>query len=1419
MLDQLGLGIVLSMQDNFTPQANKAIQSMDRLTNSADEMEKNMQKSMSNLQNIMLAGFSLNQVGGDFQRAGKQILGVFGGITKEIVSVNSKFDTMRAQFKTVFGDMAEQKMKWATDFSIKTPFKVEETARLMQMMKYQGIDVTKQFAMANGEMKSLIEYMGDFSTKNMAQGIQGLAFGLSNAMGGNFKSISDRFDMGADQVERLREALKKGGNEGFIEEFTKLADEITPNAMKNMLGTWEQIIAEMEDTWDVFVWNIGDAGAFDPIKKTLRAFSIALSEIAGNQDSINNIALVFKELWKPVDFIAKGLIKITKSIINFALAHPTLTKIFSGFMAFSGVLLILSGTIMKLTGTFLILTTSIVSAYANLKVMETYTKVNTFSGLGLQVDAIAKSFLIFGLLAGATALAYKYNIGGMRDKTAEFTEEWDKARQLLDGGLGAGLKRTESMFGDTINSITKKFMRLQLIGTVLFNTLFGETVNGVLQYTQKELDNLRVMGLMKFAQTFAIIRGRVVSFAQGMEKGLTTAYKVAKSFLDFALIPIKAMLETIAESTPVKAISSLFNIKGMEGMIIGEAEEQLSRFKKLGEIIGNVVGAIIGLKAVGTLTSIITKPFRGLKSTIDDSKKSTDNLGKSLEKLSFNKGFKSLRGFFKNTSSKFNNFINKGSDIPKMGASSYAGYKSVNYSNAPVNLRDFSLRNGANPYSMYIKEPKGFIGKTSQALFGNRYYNPSEGGMQYVGRYGGKLARGVDNKQTRLASERHGVFKPTVHDLLTKYKGDKKSWKYDKANFINQDKRIGSVMDLKGGKFNEARDIIRNARDKRIEELISDPQFRKNAYQNAITMVKDKDGNMVEKRGISGRIFNGKEADRKSFLTRFAYEDSKVQRLSKGLQNLNLNAKEVAPIYQGKRGKLRQVLFGQRFYSPEQDANGRWYEKTVARRGGIFRNPENDMVYKDEGDVSARARALKLGSKLKDSKLGQGALGAFNSARGKVGGALSGFGANIGGRINGALGMPLAMINQQRTRLGWQPLQGKSTVGAVGQGLKGAGMYAWGGLKTTASATKKGFGMARRGFGAVGRGLGAVGRFGMNAMMLAPMVSMGVSAGKAGYDKVKEMGGGDVDKGVGVLRDKVAKTDFKGAFDGFTKSFSSTITSFFPLVKDVFGKIAQMMPTVLAEAWTGIKIGAQLAWDWVKANGQDVFTSFVQGVKPIISILWEDLKAGANSAWQWITTDGMAKLGSFIGQAVVWIAGTGVPMVVKALMGIGAWLMTDGLAGLISIAFQIAVGMGKAIWGALTGALTGLGHAVGQIILGGFKGTLKMLLPQALEEPVFKALGMDYHHQGLWMSPNEHTAVIRKDETVLPPDKSRKLDSFLNGVGRGGAGQSDNSINIDKVEIIVQADKLSRTDARAQAQMILEEFKKLQKEKNIRQYA
>ena len=85
-----------------------------------------------------------------------------------------------------------------------------------------------------------------------------------------------------------------------------------------------------------------------------------------------------------------------------------------------------------------------------------------------------------------------------------------------------------------------------------------------------------------------------------------------------------------------------------------------------------------------------------------------------------------------------------------------------------------------------------------------------------------------------------------------------------------------------------------------------------------------------------------------------------MQQRSKELQDIRDYANTNAPIFQAKQSKLSQFLFGQRIYTPEQDEQGRWYERTVARRGGIFRSPANDMVFNDEGDVSLGARFRRM---------------------------------------------------------------------------------------------------------------------------------------------------------------------------------------------------------------------------------------------------------------------------------------------------------------------------------------------------------------------------------------------------------------------------------------------------------------------------
>ena len=216
-----------------------------------------------------------------------------------------------------------------------------------------------------------------------------------------------------------------------------------------------------------------------------------------------------------------------------------------------------------------------------------------------------------------------------------------------------------------------------------------------------------------------------------MEKGLTTAYKVAKNFLDFALIPIKAMFDTLSNLAPIKAITGLFGVAGEGGIDLVDAQNQMAQFEKLGEVVGTVVGALLGFKVVGTLSSIVTKPFKGLFDILTKTRGASDELRDSMDGVTGN-GTNSRRGLFSRVGGAiqgfrdrraragehFNSYLQERSELPETTASSYAGYGRVNYTNAPKNLRDFSLKDGANPYDLYTRQPKGTIGRLSQALFG-----------------------------------------------------------------------------------------------------------------------------------------------------------------------------------------------------------------------------------------------------------------------------------------------------------------------------------------------------------------------------------------------------------------------------------------------------------------------------------------------------------------------------------------------------------------------------------------------------------------------------------------------------------------------------------------------------------------------------
>lgn len=251
---------------------------------------------------------------------------------------------------------------------------------------------------------------------------------------------------------------------------------------------------------------------------------------------------------------------------------------------------------------------------------------------------------------------------------------------------------------------------------------------------------------------------------------------------------------------------------------------------------------------------------------------------------------------------------------------------------------------------------------------------------------------------------------------------------------------------------------------------------------------------------------------------------------------------------------------------------------------------------------------------------------------------------------------------------------------------------------------------------------------------------------------------------------------------------------------------------------------AKKVWESISGFGKIAYEIWQKDGKEIMGKIWTGLKGGATLAWKWIQTNGATMFGNL----VKWILTKALPTLFKGLLGIGVWLATSFFPYLITEVFPAGL---KTLWTvfseAISGAFNFALNAIRAVLpdwvkkIFGIDGTeANIKITTAGQTMNFGSGNLnsiknadELHHGGLWMSPNEHTAIIRKDETVLPPLISKKLNTALNGGGFGG-------VSIASATIIVEAGKLSSEDARKQAQMIYDEFKRINRENQLRgQYA
>lgn len=1013
MLEQLGLGIVLSFQDNFTPQANNAITSMFKLETQAEQMASNVQKSLNNLQNLMLSGFSLSQIGGEFDKAGKAITNFFGNAFKEIAKASAQMETYKAQFKTVFGAEANKKMDWAVDFAVKTPFELTDLVSSMQKMGSQKIDVSKTFKNSLGQDKAFMEYMGDLATRNMdaTGGIQGMGIAISNAWSGQLRSLEQRFDLAKQDLAGLKKYAGKDQAK-FMEEFVKLADKYAPNAMKNLEGTWEQTLSNMDDAWFNMMFRLGDKDGgndvFGSMKKSLNKVAELLFEVSSSDKMLGTLRSVFDDLWKPVDKLADVLVKAVHGVFAFAEAHPTLTKFLAKLTAIAGISLVAVGTFMKLAGGVMIFTTSLISAYANLKILKSLN-------LGGELASITRGFGLLGSLmstsvitAGALGLAYKFNIGGARKDVDNLIKSFKEANNYKDRILNANYMNLASITDEQDDSLGKRIgyamARLKIMKMIIqdsYNIAFKGQSDVLSLFTQQHFEPIYTLGLASFRRNTLIAMHGLKDFITSFKMGLGEAYNTTKEFIGIIIKPFVALKDVIAGA---------FGVTSREG-----AENFREILKDIGAIAGSVLGALVGFKVVKGITNILLSPFKALLGILGKvGKKARETFSKLNPMNWYNKTSKKQYESILNTRGQVSRMTGRGyseAEFKKMGlgltrSQRRAGFISQKRAIEQSTGRHFTTKQLS---AMGIEKPVSIFKATAKS-FRDSAILIKEAIKSKSSLVDTRLSRDP-NSNHRLANL--NPANQLDRELKDVYFAGRKG--YDKDSSIEVKSRPKWINTLFGQKFsavdrlgnrtnlgsyggaftrrkddNQMRLASQLVKPRGLDrsEFSSEKEYRKymkskvapdettgfklkNLYRNNLY-------EQVSKR-LGDYIGTGKEGAgqfRKNYTMspqQIAEIDAKRRQAVMGVLNNdesvlsqysgrntkkinNLQEKLNSPTIQGadanaevfakKQGYLSKALFGQKYYTVGQKENGDLYEQQVTRKGGLFNKQSNDMKIK-----------------------------------------------------------------------------------------------------------------------------------------------------------------------------------------------------------------------------------------------------------------------------------------------------------------------------------------------------------------------------------------------------------------------------------------------------------------------------------------
>lgn len=591
-----GLGLVLSFTDNATAGINSAVNSLNQLT----QVAENAGNSLNEFASLSAFSSIATSVGNSMTSMGTNIISTFGQIIGKVNQTGQTLMYAENQLSKLYegsGKTGKDVLADITQYAKTSIFEFEDLIPVVTMLKANGIEAFDMIASSTGNAnQTLMDYAADLAAFN-PQMKNAYGTGIKAAMGALNEYIAEGNAMSLKRGASLDITGLLGEEKGAtIEERSRQVADLMEKL--NMVGMTAQLaqspmtkLSNMSDTLFQFIGMISQSGVYDAFNEIIDVFSSFVMSI--DDSTLQNVASIVGDalsaLLKPVQQLAQWIVKLADGFIKLVESNPALAKFATIATAIAGVLLVVGGVSLKFAGSIGYLTLMLKSLSTSFGAIGTVMKAGATKIVGALVPVT--------LALGVMYLVWKNDLFGIRTLVTGFVQNvvnsFKTAKTAVSGSL-ADMQATLKTF-DTQNSffdgLTLAIMRVMV--------LFQALAEGWNDYTLSDetFAKAKELGILPLIEAIFNLKYRFDLFKQGFIAGWEKISEKVKGVINDLIAKADG---TIFEDL-LKGVTSFF-----EALSSNDADAWYKFGESFAYITAGVIAFVAVFKTVSKVVSIIS---------------------------------------------------------------------------------------------------------------------------------------------------------------------------------------------------------------------------------------------------------------------------------------------------------------------------------------------------------------------------------------------------------------------------------------------------------------------------------------------------------------------------------------------------------------------------------------------------------------------------------------------------------------------------------------------------------------------------------------------------------------------------------------------------------------------------------------------